>query len=183
MKDSERKRLSAQRRDKRLKFLEKQNSEISKRMKDLENISKQYPPMILTLLKRLKRIDPFTTVAAMEPIDCAVISFYKLRQVLKLGSEDLRIAVNPAHVWTEFKYDDKWWIFDPTAVKNLDLGHPVKQKNHASKTEYLELTRYYYDIKVFFEKFGNKLSYTVDEAKITAMEDQGLSSAIKLKYH
>jgi len=183
MTDQERKNRAIRIRDRRLRELAKQNKELIKRTKELENISKRYPPLILTMLKRLKRIDPWNTVAGMNPYDCTVITYYKFRQVFKLSNEDLRIAVNALHSWVEFKYDDQWWIFDPIAVKNLDLGYPVKLKTHADKEEYTTLTRYYYQIEKFFEYYGDKIQYTEDEAKIRAMEDEGLHSVLKLKYY
>lgn len=181
--DNERKNRNIRIREKRLRQVEAQNKELKKRTSELENISKQYPPMILTLMKRLKRIDPWNSVAGMDPMNCAFISYYKLRQTLKLDNESLRIVVNTLHTWVEFKYDDKWWVFDPIAVNKLDLGYPIKLKSHADKEEYKDLSRNYYDMEKYLQRNDSKIKYTTDEAKIAAMEDTGLNSVLKLKYH
>ena len=183
MTDQERKNRVIRVRDKRLREMEIKNKELEKRTKELENISKRYPPLILTMLKRLKRIDPWNTVAGMDPLNCAFVTYYKLRQTLKFDDKLLRIVNNSIHTWVEFNYDDKWWIFDPVAVKNLDLGYPVKLKTHATKPEYLNLSRHYYNINQFFEEFESKLKFEKDEAKIAAMADEGLASVLHLKYH
>lgn len=183
MTDQERKNRALRIRDKRLKDLEKQNKDLEKRHSELENIQSQYPPLIATMLKRLKRIDPWNSVAGMSSIDCSFVTYFKLRQSLKLDNDNLRIVVNPSHSWTEFKYDDKWWIFDPIAVKKLDLGYPIKLKNHADKEEYTKLSKYYLNIDDFIKDYNEKLSLDKDEAKIKAMEDKDLSSVVKLKYY
>lgn len=183
MTDQERKNRATRIREKRLRELEQQNKDLLKRQSELENISKRYPPLILTLLKKLKRIDPWNTVANMDPINCTFVTYFKLRQALKLNNDELRMTVNSKHAWVEFKYDDKWWIFDPIAIKNLNLGYPVKLKTHADKEEYLELSRYYYNCDEYFEKYEQKIDFTKDEAKIIAMEDGGLYSVFKINYH
>lgn len=183
MTNQERKNRASKIREKRLKQLEIQNKELEKENKSLQNVSKQYPPLILTLLKKLKRIDPWNTVAGLTPINCALITYYKLKQTLKLKSDELRIASNPLHTWVEFNYNDKWWIFDPIAVSNLTLGYPVKQKSSTDKEEYLKLTQYYYNIQDYYDDYDNKIDYTQDEAKIAAMEDSGLRTVLKLNYH
>lgn len=183
MTDHERKARTAKIREKRLKEVELKNKQLEKENKDLQNVSKQYPPFILTLLKKLKRIDPFNTVCGLTPINCAIISYFKLRQTLKFDKENIRIQYNSRHCWVEFNYNDKWWVFDPKAVSNLKLGNPIKSKNHSDHDYYNFMSRSYTDINDFYEEFESKIDYTIDEAKIAAMQDSGLSTVLKINYH
>jgi hypothetical protein len=158
--------------------------QLEKQLKDKEATERknknQYPPLIATLLKRLKRIDPWSGIASLDLHDSVLVSYFKLKQ---RDISEVRIAVTPNHAWIEFNYDDKWWIFDPLAVKDLSLGDPVKQRLDAKEEKYKSLARYFDKIDEYIEKYDNKISLSKDEAKIEAMKDEGLSSVLKIKYH
>ena len=139
-----------------------------------------YPPLISTFLKRLRRIDPWSGALSMEIYDSILIFYYKLKQ---REISPLRIAHNNKHTWVEFMYDDKWWIFDPHAIRNLAYGDPIKMRDDAQEPVYSILTRYYDDIDVFIDKFDAGITISKDEAKILAMKDENLSSVMKIKYH
>lgn len=152
--------------------------------KDAEKLAKEratYPPTVLTLAKRIKRMDPWNTVVQMDPTDACVVVYYKLKQ-RGIHTENLRIAVNVKHCWVEFKFADRWYIIDVKSILQPDLGQPLKEKTTANHSFYTNLTRYY-DIDDFFKSYGHRIEYTKDEAKIIAMEDEGLNSAIKVIYH
>lgn len=157
---------------------------IEKELKEKEATERknknQYPPLISTLLKRLKRIDPWSGIASLDLYDSVLVSYFKLKQ---RNIEKIRIASTPIHLWVEFFYDEKWWIFDPLAVKDLSLGDPVKQRIDAKEEKYKQLARYFDNIDDYLKKYDDKLTLTKDESKIEAMRDEGLSSVLKIKYH
>jgi hypothetical protein len=140
----------------------------------------EYPPLISTMLKRLKRIDPWMGAIAMNKYDAILIFFFKLKQ---RDISPLRIAKNNKHMWVEFTYDEKWWIFDPYAVKNLDYGDPVKQRIDATEEIYTMMTQYYTSIDDFMDRYSEDITISKDEARILAMKDENLSSVLQIKYH
>lgn len=141
---------------------------------------KQYPPLILTMLKRLKRIDPWMGAISFDLEDSILIFYYKLKQ---RDISPIRIAYNTQHKWVEFNYDDNWWVFDPHAVKKMEYGDPVKLKSNTFEEPYTGLTRYFKDLDSFIETFDYKITISKDEAKILAMKDEGLTSVLNIKYH
>lgn len=154
----------------------------NKELIDQKKIEKErlvYPSFIATILKRSRRIDPWHGVASFEPLDCALITFFKLRQ---FGMSDIRISNNTEHTWVEFKYNEEWWIFDPIAVRKLSLGEPLKRQKFNNVEIYNNLNRYFYDIDAYIENFESILEYDSDEAKIAAMKDSGLNSIFRIKY-
>lgn len=144
-----------------------------------EKIKKDYPPTILTMSKRIKTIDPWNSIVKLDKYDSALIVAYKLQQK---NLTETRIAVNNKHCWVEFKFADVWYIFDITAITNLELESPIKAKIEANHSFYKQLSSYY-NIDDFYTRFENKLTLTKDEAKIEAMEDEGLNTVLFLKYH
>ena len=140
------------------------------------NPNRTYPPLILTMMKRLKRIDPWNTVAGMHHYQSALVTYYKLKQ---FGMEKLRISANNQHAWCEFDFDGIWWVFDPIAVRIMKLGSPVKKHSECIEQEYIILTRSYTDINDYIETFDEFINITKDEAKIIAMEDEGLLTVLK----
>jgi len=150
-----------------------------KRIKD-NNPKVVYPELILTMSKRLKRIDPWNTVAGIDKYQSVLITHYKLKQ---FGIDELRIGANSLHAWNEFKYDDRWWIFDPVAVRVRKLGAAVKCKCDATEIEYVTLSKYFTDVDEYIDSYNEYLTLTKDECKIAAMEDEGLNSVLKIKYH
>lgn len=144
-----------------------------------EKIKKNYPPTILTMSKRIKTIDPWNTIVKLDKYDSALIVAYKLQQK---NLSETRIVVNNKHCWVEFNFAGVWYIFDVTAITNLELESPIKAKVEANHPFYKQLSSYY-NIDQFYDKFQHKISITKDEAKIEAMEDDGLNTVLFLKYH
>jgi len=141
---------------------------------------KSYPALILTMLKRVKYIEPNKTVAGMDPHQAALISYFKLKQG---GFENLKLGVSAMHAWVEFEYQEKWWIFDPVAVKKKELGLPIKRKLDTEEPQYSSLSRYYTDVDRYIEIYTNYIDLTKDECKIAAMEDPGLNQTLRINYH
>ena len=168
------------------KLLQNKKKEMEKAQnavaKEKERLHKEEasPEMISTINKRLKRIDPINSVAGLNPYDCAIVCFYKLKQ---FGAEDVRIYANASHAWAEFYYDDKWWIFDPVAVRRRKLGIPVKRKVDAELPEYTSMSIQYKTVSKFMEAFDSRCTMEIDEYKIYAMEEEGLQGALKINYH
>jgi hypothetical protein len=156
---------------------EKNNSEKNSQ----EELQKQvkYPDIVLTMLKRLRRISPWSDIVTMSSYQSALISYFKLKQ---LGMKEIKLAANAIHAWVEFSYDNRWWTFDPAAIKNTALGQPIKSKLLATEIEYTTLTRYFEKPSDFFSYYETSIDITIDDAKIIAMEDDALNS-IKLNYH
>lgn len=151
-----------------------------KQIAQLEKEKRTYPPLITTLSKRLERIDPWNSVAALNPWDCAYVTFYKLRQ---FGfDQGLKIVSSATHAWVEFKFNDEWWIFDPLATKRVSLGAAVKRKKYTTEEEYNDMNRGYDDPGEYAKEFDRKISLTPDEAKIQAMEDKGLNTVLRINY-
>jgi len=167
-------------RQQKVKALKKAGQDNLKKAEKLKDPKYSYPEVILTILKRLKRIDPNRTVAGMDPHQAALISFFKLKQS---GFKELRIGSNSIHAWVEFEYDKKWWIFDPVAVKDRSLGLPVKKKSDTEEIQYSTLSRYYSNVDDYIETWNNSIDYTKDECKIAAMDDPGLQQALNISYH
>lgn len=161
---------------KRKKARELKETEIAAQEKKKSN----YPEFILTLNKRLKRIDPFYGVSAMNFKESVVVSYFKLKQ---LGIKENRISVNNSHAWLEFKYNDVWWIFDPIAVNNKKLGDPVKKKIEGIEYQYKALSTYYDSIDDYIDKYEDDILLQKDEYKILAMKDKGLSTLNNINYH
>jgi len=139
----------------------------------------KYPPLVLTMLKRIRRISPFQGIASLDPYEATLITFYKLKQN---NINEIRIGANAAHAWCEFKFDDDWYILDPVAVRDSSLGQTVKKVSEAN-SRYTQMSRYYESIESYYEDFSGKISYDYDEAMIYAMEDIGLTSIMNLNYH
>lgn len=137
-----------------------------------------YPQYISTLSKRIKRLDPSYGVQSMEYHDCAYIVYYKLKQS---GFKDLRIICTAKHAWVEFLYNDEWWIFDPIAIRELELGDPIKRKQYVKEDVYRMFARIFTDIGDYKDAYENRINYTEDEAKIAAMKDVGLNSTLRHK--
>ena len=168
-----------QRRRDRERLRKTKLKEIERSEKEKVKQQNKYPSFINTLLKRLRRIDPWNNVASLNIINCVYITFYKLRQ---FGMLNLRIAHNNTYTWIEFEYDGEWWTFEPIAVRLLKLGEPIKRVKYINNDIYNNLNRYFYDITDFETIFKEKLEYSSDEAKIEAMKDSGLNSVLRIKY-
>lgn len=142
--------------------------------------SEKYPPTITTMMKRIKRIDPWTTVVSMSPFDSSMIVYFKLKQK---GIDNVKIITTSKHSWVEFEFSDNWYIIDVSAVKNKELGEPIKHVNDIyNNTVYKQLKSTYTDIDDYIDDFGDKLSYDKDESKIEAMQDTGLNTFLIIKY-
>lgn len=163
------------------KKLEKQKKETDRLQQKIDKEKSQYPPTILTLAKRVKRMDPWNTVVRMDTYDACMVVYYKLKQ-RGIDSDDLRIAINNKHAWVEFRFADRWYIIDVKAILNPEYGTPIKEKSSADYNFYKLLTRFY-TIDEFYKNYSHKIEFTKDEAKVLAMEDEGLNSAIKVIYH
>jgi hypothetical protein len=164
--------IAAKKKETESKLQQKQREE------DLKSKTK-YPDVILTMMKRLRRISPWSPVVSMNPYQASLIAFFKLKQ---LGIKECRFSANAMHSWVEFKYDDRWWTFDLIAVRETHLGDPIKSILIANEDEYKALTAHYdlpYD---FIEKYHEHISITIDDAKIIAMEDDSLNT-IRINYH
>jgi hypothetical protein len=152
-----------------------------KELEEFEKKKKQYPPLIMTISKRLERIDPWNSVARLSPWDCSYITYYKLKQ---FGfSEGLRIVTTAQHAWVEFKFNNEWWIFDPTAVRKINLGDALKRKKYNQVEEYLDMQTVFDNVEDYVMRYDKKITYEPDEAKILAMSDDGLNSVLRIKYH
>lgn len=167
-------------RDQKKKDVERKAAAEGKEMEKKSQPRYTYPEVILTILKRTKRIDPNRTVAAMDHYQAALVSYYKLKQA---GFDKLKIGANSIHAWVEFEYDRKWWIFDPVAVRKRNLGLPVKKKSDTTEVEYSTLTRYFNTVSDYLDVYGKEIDLSPDECKIAAMEDEGLHSALTINYH
>lgn len=140
-----------------------------------------YPDTVLTILKRLKRIDPWKGACLLDSWNCALITWYKLKQS---EIEPLRIRSSARGAWVEFQYEGSWWIFDPQAVKSPGLlGEPIKRSAEAKEEYYRSMVRSYSTIEEFQRGMEKRLRFSLDEAKIAAMEDYHLSTVLKLNYH
>lgn len=155
--------------------------EENKKNAEFEKSKNIYPPLISTIAKRLERIDPWNSVASLNPWDCAYVTFYKLKQ---FGfSEGLKLISTSRHAWVEFKFNDEWWIFDPLATRRVSLGAALKRKKYVTQEEYLEMNMEFENIDDYVNQYSRKLTLTPDEAKIQAMSDDGLNSVLRIKYH
>lgn len=167
-----------------MKVREENNRKKQKALREKETqllkVKSNYPEFILTLNKRLKRIDPWDGVAAMNYKESVVVSYFKLKQ---LKIDNIKIGINNVHGWLEFKYNDVWWIFDPIAVKNKKLGDPIKKKSEGIEYEYKTLSKYYESYNDYKEDYENDLLLTTDEYKILAMKDTGLNTLNNINYH
>ena len=141
--------------------------------------NEKYPPTISTMVKRIKRIDPWNTVVSMSPYDSALIVYFKFKQK---GLENVRMATTHSHAWVEFEFDNNWYIIDVSAVNNKELGEPIKFKRDVDSPVYKNLVRYFDDVDSYIETYDDKLSFEKDEAKIEAMNDQGLNTFLIIKY-
>lgn len=161
----------------------RKKQEIEKKQKELEKekINKviKHPDLVLTMLKRLRRISPWSDIVNMSPYQTALICYYKLKQ---MGIKDLKIAANSLHAWVEFQYDNRWWTFDPIAVKKTNLEEPIKNKLLATQIEYTTLTMYFNNIDDYLSFYEDNIDISKDEAKIIAMEDEALNT-VKINYH
>lgn len=153
-------------------------AEQEKRERDNE-LHASFPPAVLTILKRLKRIDPWEGVVNMNPWDCALTVFYKMRQS---GMVDLRIKSTISHAWVEFRHTGNWYIFDPKAIQNTEYGEPVQQVGN-STDQYSSLGKSYDKAADFYESHEDKFEITQDMARIAAMEDYGLNTVLKMNYY
>ena len=158
----------------------KKAMEMEERGERKKMLHPDYPEAILTMLKRLKRIDPWKGVAVLDPYNAAVVVYYKLRQN---GIEPLRFKSSAKHAWVEFKYDGKWWIFDPLAVRLSSLGEPIKRSIEAKEDAYRGISRTFDTLKEFYDTFERKIHLSHDEAKVTAQGDYHLGTVIKMNYH
>lgn len=182
--------LRRRNREMRHKMMQRQREQILKdqerirelAQKQIENKDayiKKYPELILTILKRLKRIDPWSGVANMDPKIGCLVSYYKLKQLAFTG---LRLVTNNSHSWVEFKYNDVVWIFDPSTVRLRKLGFPIKKKKDAEEFEYTTLSFSFDNDTDYIEYFQNEIYLSKDELKILAMKDRGLQLITKINY-
>lgn len=148
-------------------------------LKIKEKNSQKYPPTISTMVKRIKRMDPWNTVVSMSCYDSSMIVYFKLKQK---GLEDVKIVTTSKHSWVEFEFSNHWYIIDVSAVKNKELGEPIKHVDDANNVMYKQLKSVYTNIDDYIEDFDDELSYDKDEAKIEAMQDSGLNTFLIIKY-
>ena len=158
--------------EKALKEKEKAEAEANKP-------EKNFPDLILTMRKRLARIDPWNGVASMDAKQGVMITYYKLRQI---GMEKIRIVANSAHAWCEFEYDDKWWILDLASLRKKHLGQPLIKKSEAEAPEYTTMSRSYKSIDDYLEEYGKDTYLDKDDCKILAMKDAGMHCISRLNY-
>lgn len=120
------------REQRRREIKRRQRDKLKAELKAKEKKQKErynFPPFIKTLSNRLSRLDPWTGITKLDSWNCSLITYYKLKQY---GVDELRFSVTQGRAWVEFKYNDEWWIFDPTAVSNKDLGPPIKREKYIS---------------------------------------------------
>ena len=159
---------------------EKKLKEAEKEELKLNKPENSFPPLILTMRKRLARIDPWNGVASMDSKQSVEVVYYKLRQI---GMDKIRIVANNIHTWLEFNYDDTWWICDIVAVRKRMLGSPIKKKTDADQPEYTTFSRSFNTMDEYLDVYGADLYLDKDECKILAMKDLGLSAISKINYH
>ena len=160
----------------RKKYIQQKQKEETEKIYNRE----KYPPTIRTMIKRIKRIDPWNTVASLNHLDSSLVVYYKLKQK---GIENVRIVKAPNHSWVEFQFNENWYILDVKAVQDTSLGDPIKLKNEVTNPVYNTLSRYYEDVDEFYSRFENDFSLEKEEAQIEAMEDEGLNTFLIIKYH
>lgn len=142
---------------------------------------KIYPPIIANMLKKAKRIDPWHGICTLNPYDVAIIVYYKLFQK---GIDDIKLVNSSNHCWVEFKFSNKWYIFDVLAVKNTKYGQPIKDKYDPDNYDvYKELVRTYDSVEKFIEDYDEKITFTSEEAKIYAQKDDSLNTILNINYH
>lgn len=165
----------ARRRDIQRALLQKKKLK-EKEEADKEKQNNTYPTFINSLNKSAQRVDANVGITKLDPFNAAFISYFKLRQV---GLEEIRIVTVATYAWTEFKYDDEWWIFDPLTLKNIKLGDPLKRKKFIKEEPYTNFSRTFSDMDKFLSIYDYKIEYTKDEAKIAAMKDTVLFKIFK----
>ena len=175
-----RSKIIARQREQILKDKKQKEIQYQKELEQKELFYKKYPEFILTILKRLKRIDPWNGVANIDHKISCIVSYFKLKQ---LSFKNLRILTNSIHSWVEFEYNDSMWIFDPIAVRNRNLGLPIKRKNDGDVIEYKTLSKSYTNINTYYEDNESDMYLSIDELKILAMKDIGLQLLNKINYH
>jgi len=152
----------------------------AKEQEKLNDPKYTYPEFILTLQKRLKRVDPWNGVINMKTKQMVLVIYFKLKQ---MGISNLKIVSNNIHSWIEFEYFDRWWIFDLLAVRDKSLGDPIKKKGNENHSTYTSFSRVYTSMDRYIEDFEDEIYIDKDEAKILAMEDAGLNTIGKINYH
>jgi hypothetical protein len=180
-------KLTKEERSKKVQKLREKRHKESIRLKKKEDFLKikeynslKYPPTITTMIKRIKRMDPWNTVVSMNNYDSSMIVFFKLKQK---GIDNVRIITTNNHSWVEFEFSDNWYIIDVSAIKNKEYGEPIKHVNDVKNEVYKKLKSTYTDIDDYIQNYEDKLSYDKDEAKIEAMQDSGLNTFLIIKYY
>jgi len=142
----------------------------------------EYPDTLSTILKRLRRIDPWkSAITAENPFLSALMMFYKMRQS---EIKEIRLATVSYHAWTEMFFENQWWIIDPIAVRKTEYGIPLKPKSITQEKVYLELKKYFVDADEYFQEYTErgKIDLEIDEIKIAAQEDKFMSNVFKINH-
>jgi len=148
-----------------------------KEKKELEEVEKEkleFPFLISSLYRKLKRMDLKSSILKMNPWECAYVCYYGLHRLP--FCDERKVVVSNRHAWVEFKFNDEWWIFDPLAIIDNELKEPLRRRKYTNIDIYNSLRSEFDDIKAFKSIYDNKISLTEDEAKIAAMEDRLLNS-------
>jgi hypothetical protein len=139
-----------------------------------------YPHAIQSLLRKFKaNINPWANGSDFNAHEYALMLFFRFRQA---GVEEICLVGNPTTAWVELNFFGEAWICNPYAMKDPNLGEVIFPKTEIYIKQYALLSIKHENPVDFYEYFGTRMRFNLEEYVIEAQEDESFAKSLRIRY-